>query len=75
MTIISYYFSEYKTMSFDFHLTARKNCFIMVSETEGSGMIKLFDINEENFFAVRALSVGDGQKGFLDDAVGIIARG
>ena len=38
-------------------------------------MIKLFDLNEENWEAVRRLYVGDGQKGFLDSALGIIARG
>ena len=38
-------------------------------------MIKLFDINEDNFFEVRRLAVGEDQKGFLDSALGIIARG
>lgn len=38
-------------------------------------MIKLFDIDERNFFDVRALSVSEEQKRFLDSAVGIIARG
>ena len=38
-------------------------------------MIKLFDLNEENWEAVRRLYVGDGQKDFLDSALGIIARG
>ena len=38
-------------------------------------MVKLFEVNEDNFFDVRRLSVGDGQKGFLDTALGIIARG
>ena len=38
-------------------------------------MLRLFDINEENWLAVRRLSVADGQQGFLDSAVGILARG
>ena len=38
-------------------------------------MIKLFEINEDNFFDVRDLSVADPQRGFLDSALGIIARG
>ncbi|MBR6434828.1 MAG: GNAT family N-acetyltransferase [Aeriscardovia sp.] len=38
-------------------------------------MIRLVDVDEGNWLDVRALSVGDGQKGFLDSAVGIIARG
>lgn len=38
-------------------------------------MIKLFDLNEENWEAVRRLYVGEEQKGFLDSALGIIARG
>ncbi len=38
-------------------------------------MIRLVDVNEENWLEVRVLSVGDGQKGFLDSALGILARG
>lgn len=38
-------------------------------------MVKLFDIDEENWTAVRKLSVGEAQKDFLDSAVGILARG
>ena len=38
-------------------------------------MIGLFEINEDNFWGVRDLSVADEQKGFLDSAVGIVARG
>lgn len=38
-------------------------------------MVKLVDLNEENFFAYRALSVFNSQSGFLDTAPGIIARG
>ena len=38
-------------------------------------MIRLTEINENNFEAFRALSVGEDQKGFLDSAVGILARG
>ena len=38
-------------------------------------MLRLFDINEENWLAVRRLSTADDQLGFLDSAVGILARG
>ena len=38
-------------------------------------MLKLTDINERNFFAFRGLSVLPEQEGFLDSAVGILARG
>jgi len=38
-------------------------------------MIELFEITEENMFAVRGLAVREDQKGFLDSALGIIARG
>lgn len=38
-------------------------------------MLKLIEINEQNWLDIRELSVGDDQKGFLDSAVGIIARG
>ena len=38
-------------------------------------MIRLSEIDEASFFAARALSVAPEQRGFLDDAVGILARG
>ncbi|MCR4725514.1 MAG: GNAT family N-acetyltransferase [Clostridia bacterium] len=38
-------------------------------------MLKLVEINEQNWLNVRRLSVGEDQKGFLDSAVGILARG
>ena len=38
-------------------------------------MIRLFELNEDNWEQVRRLYVGVEQKGFLDDATGIIARG
>lgn len=38
-------------------------------------MLKLVEINEQNWLDVRRLSVGEDQKGFLDSAVGILARG
>ena len=38
-------------------------------------MLKLVEINEQNWLEVRRLSVGEDQKGFLDSAVGILARG
>ncbi|MBQ1742894.1 MAG: hypothetical protein II045_07380, partial [Oscillospiraceae bacterium] len=38
-------------------------------------MIRLVEVNEENWLAVRALTVEDSQKGFLDSALGILARG
>ncbi len=38
-------------------------------------MLKLTEINEDNFFEARALSVADGQRGYLDSALGILARG
>ena len=38
-------------------------------------MIKLIEINEENWLAARALSVSDAQKDYLDSALGILARG
>lgn len=38
-------------------------------------MVTLFEINEQNFLAVRALSVREDQKGYLDSASGILARG
>jgi len=38
-------------------------------------MLRLVDVNEGNWLNVRQLSVGNGQEGFLDSALGIIARG
>ena len=38
-------------------------------------MIRLFDIDEDNWLAVRRLSAADDQKGYLDTAEGILARG
>lgn len=38
-------------------------------------MVTLFEINEQNFLSVRALSVREDQKGYLDSASGILARG
>ena len=38
-------------------------------------MIRLTGIDEDNFFAARALSVAPEQRGWLDSAVGILARG
>lgn len=38
-------------------------------------MLRLVDINEDNWLEARTLSVGEGQEGFLDSALGIIARG
>lgn len=38
-------------------------------------MIKLFEINEENWMEVAALSVREEQKKFLDSPIGILARG
>ncbi len=38
-------------------------------------MMRLTDINESNFFAFRRLRVREDQAGFLDSAVGILARG
>ena len=38
-------------------------------------MIRLFEIDEENWTAVRSLSVREDQRGFLDSAEGILARG
>ncbi len=38
-------------------------------------MIRLTEITEGNFFAVRALAVAPQQRGFLDSAEGILARG
>ena len=38
-------------------------------------MLRLVEISEENWLEARCLSVGEGQQGFLDSALGIIARG
>lgn len=38
-------------------------------------MIRLIEINEENWMAFAALRVREEQKGFLDSAIGILARG
>ena len=38
-------------------------------------MIRLEEINEDNWLEVRGLTVGEAQKAFLDSALGIIARG
>ena len=38
-------------------------------------MLKLIEVNEENWLAFRRLQVGDAQAEFLDSALGILARG
>ncbi len=38
-------------------------------------MLKLVEINEENFFAFRALRVSEEQQRYLDSPLGILARG
>ena len=38
-------------------------------------MLRLFDVDETNWMEIRRLSVGMDQEGFLDSAVGILARG
>lgn len=38
-------------------------------------MIKLIDINEENWLEAAKLTVHDDQRGYLDSAIGIVARG
>ena len=38
-------------------------------------MLRLVEVDEQNWLDVRALTVGDDQEGFLDSALGIIARG
>lgn len=38
-------------------------------------MLKLIEVTEENWLDLRRLSVSDTQKGFLDSALGILARG
>jgi hypothetical protein len=42
---------------------------------EDSILLKLIDVNEQNWLCVRSLSVSNTQARFLDSAVGIIARG
>lgn len=37
--------------------------------------VRLVEITEENFFDARRLAVSERQRDFLDDAVGILARG
>ena len=38
-------------------------------------MLKLIEVNEENWLAFRRLQVGDAQAEFLDSPLGILARG
>ncbi len=38
-------------------------------------MLRLSEINEDNWLEVRRLTVSEDQKGFMDSALGIIARG
>ena len=38
-------------------------------------MIKLVDVNEQNWLSVVSLSVGEEQRRFLDKPIGIVARG
>ena len=38
-------------------------------------MLKLIEVNEQNWLDIRNLSVSDSQASFLDNAVGILARG
>ena len=38
-------------------------------------MIKLVEITEDNWLAVRRLTVGESQKAYLDSPLGILARG
>ena len=38
-------------------------------------MLKLTEVNEQNWLDIRKLSVSDSQTSFLDSAVGILARG
>ena len=45
------------------------------SDAKGLPMLELVDVDERNWLDIRGLSVGDGQEGFLDSALGIIARG
>ena len=38
-------------------------------------MLKLIEVNEENWLDFRRLSISETQKGFLDSPLGILARG
>ena len=38
-------------------------------------MLKLIDVNEQNWLDISRLSVREDQRGYLDNALGIIARG
>ena len=38
-------------------------------------MIRLIEVNEDNWMAFAALRVREEQKSYLDSAVGILARG
>lgn len=38
-------------------------------------MLKLIEVNEENWMVFRSLQLGDEQTGFLDSPLGILARG
>ena len=38
-------------------------------------MLRLTEIDEQNWLEARSLAVDDGQRGFLDSALGILARG
>ncbi len=38
-------------------------------------MLRLIEVNEENWLDFRRLSVSEAQKGFLDSPLGILARG
>lgn len=38
-------------------------------------MLKLVEINEDNWMEVRRLSIREGQEGYLDTPLGILARG
>jgi RimJ/RimL family protein N-acetyltransferase len=38
-------------------------------------MLRLFDVDKTNWMQIRSLSVGEDQEGFLDSALGILARG
>ena len=42
---------------------------------EDETMLKLIEVNEENWLAFRNLSIREEQKGFLDSPLGILARG
>ena len=42
---------------------------------KGLPMLELVEVDEQNWLDVRNLSVAESQEGFLDSALGIIARG